>query len=75
VSQLRWLFAIGLICGSAYFGRAEQIIGSANAQGTKPATASEVQVDLLRGLADIFSRGMDTVASNCTSIPSAFGFS
>ena len=43
MSQLRWLFAIGLICGSAYFGPADQIIGSANAQGTKPATASEVQ--------------------------------
>ena len=42
VSQLRWLFSIGLICGSAYFGPADQIIGSANAQGTKPATASEV---------------------------------
>ena len=60
--QWRRLFAIGLICGSACFGPADPIIGSANAQGTKPAAASEVQVDLLRGLADIFSRGMDTLA-------------
>jgi Thioesterase domain len=62
VSKLRWLFAIGLICGGACFGPADQIIGPANAQGTNAATASEVQVDLLRGLADIFSHGMDTLA-------------
>jgi pimeloyl-ACP methyl ester carboxylesterase len=38
---------------------------SAVAQQSAPAaaaTASQVQVDLLRGLADIFSRGMDTLA-------------
>jgi hypothetical protein len=63
LSQWRRFFATGLICGSAWFGPADQIIGSANAQGTKPAAASEVQVDLLRGLADIFSRGMDTLAN------------
>ena len=35
-----------------------------HAKATKPAapSSSEVQVDLLRGLADIFSRGMDTLA-------------
>jgi hypothetical protein len=62
VSKLHWLFAIGLICGSACFGPAEQLIGPANAQSSNAATASEVQVDLLRGLADIFSHGMDTLA-------------
>ena len=34
MSKLRWLFAIGLICGGACFGPADQIIGPANAQGT-----------------------------------------
>jgi thioesterase domain-containing protein len=34
----------------------------AAAQPAATATAKEVQVDLLRGLADIFSRGMDTLA-------------
>jgi hypothetical protein len=62
VSKLRWLFAIGLICGSACFVPPDQIIGPANAQSSNAATASEVQVDLLRGLADIFSHGMDTLA-------------
>jgi hypothetical protein len=64
MSQWRRLFAIGLICGSACFGPADHIISSAHAKGTKPAapSSSEVQVDLLRGLADIFSRGMDTLA-------------
>ncbi len=64
MSQLRMLFAVVLICGGACSGPAGRIIGSADAQGTKPAapSPSEVQVDLLRGLADIFSRGMDTLA-------------
>jgi Thioesterase domain len=64
VSRLRSALAGALICGSAWFGLADLTIGPANAQGTKPAaaSASEVQVDLLRGLADIFSRGMDTLA-------------
>jgi hypothetical protein len=64
VSQLRRLFAIALICGSVCFGQADLIISSAHAKGTKPAapSPSEVQVDLLRGLADIFSHGMDTLA-------------
>jgi hypothetical protein len=40
-----------------------QLAGSAAAQTATQAapTASQVQVDLLRGLADIFSRGMDTL--------------
>jgi Thioesterase domain len=64
VFQLRRLIALGLICGGVCFGPADHGIGSAHAQGTKAAapSASEVQVDLLRGLADIFSRGMDTLA-------------
>jgi hypothetical protein len=38
-------------------------VSSAHAKGAKPAapSPSEVQVDLLRGLADVFSRGMDTL--------------
>ena len=61
--QLRRLLVIALVCG-ACFGLADQVIGPAHAQGKKQAapSASEVQVDLLRGLADIFSRGMDTLA-------------
>ena len=64
MSQLRRLIAVGLIFGGACFGSADHVIGSAHAQGTKPTAPfpSEVQVDLLRGLADIFSRGMDTLA-------------
>lgn len=64
MSRLRKLLAIAFICGSASFGPADHIVGAAHAQGTKPAalSPSEVQVDLLRGLADIFSRGMDTLA-------------
>jgi hypothetical protein len=64
LSQLRRLFAIGLICGSVCFGPADLVISSAHAKGAKPAapSPSEVQVDLLRGLADIFSRGMHTLA-------------
>ena len=64
MSQLRRLLAVGLICAGACFGPTGYLVGSAHAQGAKPAaaSASEVQVDLLRGLADIFSRGMDTLA-------------
>ena len=32
-----------------------------SAPAAEPASRSEVQVDLFRGLADIFSRGMDTL--------------
>jgi hypothetical protein len=70
MSQWRRLFAIGLICGGAWFGPADHIIGSAHAKATKPAapSPSEVQVDLLRGLADIFSRGMDTLAGKLSHL-------
>jgi hypothetical protein len=42
---------------------ANQFIAPALAQTAKPAapTAAQVQVDLFRGLADVFSRGMDTL--------------
>jgi hypothetical protein len=42
---------------------ANQFVASAIAQTVKPAapTAAQVQIDLFRGLADIFSRGMDTL--------------
>ena len=36
---------------------------TARPQGQAAASPSQVQVDLLRGLADIFSRGMDTLAA------------
>lgn len=63
--RLRSVLAGAFICGGAWFGPADLVIGSANAQGTTTSAtpaASEVQVDLLRGLADIFSHGMDTLA-------------
>ena len=63
--NLRQLFVAGFICGTVGFGAVDKIVGSAAAQTAAPAaaaaTASQVQVDLLRGLADIFSRGMDTL--------------
>ena len=44
-------------------GSFAQAQGTAAPSRTKAAAASQVQVDLLRGLADIFSRGMDTLAA------------
>jgi hypothetical protein len=40
------------------FARAQ---GTATPSRTQTASPSQVQADLLRGLADIFSRGMDTL--------------
>ena len=57
----------GLICGSACFGPADPIIGSANAQGTKPRRPSEVQVDLLRGIADIFRAAWTRLRASSTT--------
>src|SRR5580704_4058686 len=59
----RRLFAAGIICAALCLGTGHQTVTLAFAQGAKPPapTASQVQVDLLRGLADIFSRGMDTL--------------
>jgi hypothetical protein len=63
MAALRRLLAAGTICAAVCLGAGPQTVTSALAQSTKvPApTASQVQVDLLRGLADIFSRGMDTL--------------
>lgn len=62
MSALRRLF-VAVICGVLCWGAAHQtsaLAATANTAQTLPA-ASQVQVDLLRGLADIFSRGMDTL--------------
>jgi hypothetical protein len=60
----RLLVTVTIICGAICFATADRIGGLAAAQTTtqKTPTASQVQVDLFRGLADIFSRGMDTLA-------------
>jgi hypothetical protein len=62
MSALRRLF-VAVICGVLCWVAANQtsaLAATANTAQTLPA-ASQVQVDLLRGLADIFSRGMDTL--------------
>jgi pimeloyl-ACP methyl ester carboxylesterase len=49
-----------LLAGSLLFGlESEEKVWAAPAR--EPAGRAEVQVDLFRGLADIFSRGMDTL--------------
>ncbi len=59
----RRLFAAGIVCVTVWSGAGHQIVAPARAQSAKPLapTAAQVQVDLFRGLADIFSRGMDTL--------------
>jgi len=62
MSTLRRLF-VAVICGVLCWVAENQtsaLAATANTAQTLPA-ASQVQVDLLRGLADIFSRGMDTL--------------
>jgi hypothetical protein len=49
-----------LLAGSLLFGLEGQVKVWA-APGPESASRAEVQVDLFRGLADIFSRGMDTL--------------
>jgi hypothetical protein len=63
MSRLRQLLAIATMCSVVCCVATAQTGGLAAAQtAAKPApTAAEVQVDLLRGLADVFSRGMDTL--------------
>ena len=56
----RRLFLRTLIAGAAILP-AMDWRGLANAAQPNAATAKQVQVDLFRGLADIFSRGMDTL--------------
>ncbi len=53
-----WLIALS----TGAFAQAKQSTTAA-VQGQAAAGPSQVQVDLLRGLADIFSRGMDTLAA------------
>jgi hypothetical protein len=54
----RRVFLTGLASGGFGF------LGGKVASAASPApTAAQVQVDLFRGLADIFSRGMDTLAA------------
>src|SRR5580658_1649396 len=55
MSPLRQLLAIAAICSVVSTAATAQTAAKA------PPTAAQVQVDLLRGLADIFSRGMDTL--------------
>jgi pimeloyl-ACP methyl ester carboxylesterase len=63
MTALRRLFAAGVVCATVCLGAGLQTVTFALAQSAQPPapTASQVQVDLLRGLADIFSRGMDTL--------------
>jgi hypothetical protein len=65
VNNRRRLFVAGLICGVIGLVAVDGSVMSASAQtatsAAAPPTAAQVQVDLLRGLADIFSRGMDTL--------------
>ncbi len=59
----RRLFVTGTVCSGICFAATRQIGGLAAAQTatqTMP-TAAQVRVELFRGLADIFSRGMDTL--------------
>jgi Thioesterase domain len=69
MSLWRQLLMTGALCGAVCCLPAEPMSGLALAQtALQPApaaprpTAAQVQVDLLRGLADIFSQGMDTLA-------------
>ena len=52
---------VALLAGSLLFGLEGQEMVRA-APGPEAASRTEVQVDLFRGLADIFSRGMDTLS-------------
>src|ERR1700691_6588207 len=63
MAALRRLLAAGVICATVCLGAGPQTVTLALAQGAKPPapTAAPVQIDLFRGLADIFSRGMDTL--------------
>jgi hypothetical protein len=64
-SRMRRPIAVGLACAALYLLAVVPLCRSAAAQApptAATATAKQVQVDLLRGLADVFSRGMDTLA-------------
>ena len=51
-----------IVFSTGAFAQAKQST-TAQVQGRAAAGPAQVQVDLLRGLADIFSRGMDTLAA------------
>jgi hypothetical protein len=66
MSEWRQFLSIGIICGVVCCtplanGRALAQTAPQPTQAAAQPTAAQVQVDLLRGLADIFSRGMDTL--------------
>jgi hypothetical protein len=54
-----------MICSTVCFGTTDRTGGLAAAQTATPKlpVASQVRVELFRGLADVFSRGMDTLTS------------
>jgi hypothetical protein len=59
---LRRALVAGAICTALCFAAAHWSAGPAAAQpAAAMPTAAQVRVDLFRGLADIFSRGMDTL--------------
>jgi len=64
--ELRRLFLAGIIFSVTCFAATNQIGGVATAQtNTQTAiTAAQVEVDLLRGFAGVFSLGMDTLADS-----------
>lgn len=61
MSLSRRLLLIGTICSVVIFVAAPRNGAAAQTTAPAPVSAKQVQVDLLRGLADIFSRGMDTL--------------
>jgi hypothetical protein len=64
MNVLRRLLVAAIVCSAVCLAATRQFGGLASAQTaaqTMP-TPAQVQVDLFRGLADIFSRGMDTLA-------------
>ncbi|HEX4409725.1 MAG TPA: alpha/beta hydrolase [Xanthobacteraceae bacterium] len=66
---LRRLFAVWCVLTTICFMAPDQLVPTALAQAGKQAAPmpASVQVDLLRGLADIFSRGLDTLAVRLNS--------
>lgn len=63
MTSRRQLILAVTICSAMCFTATHQTGGAASAQTSvkNAPTPAQVQVDLLRGLADIFSRGMDTL--------------
>ena len=57
----RRLVAAWAVCGLVCLAVLYPAGGAVAQTNTQPAIARQVQVDLFRGLADIFSRGMDTL--------------